>query len=97
MRRRTVRRMCRRSKDKSGFICGLKRRDFTIKPILLFRQRAPCRLHALVSLVGWIVSSALSKLGAIFRVFEKVLRLLHGVLLYRKNVGSEELRSIGIL
>ena len=43
--------------------------NLTIQPVLLNGQSPPCGFHALVSVVSWLVGSALGKLGAVLRIF----------------------------
>ena len=47
------------------------RRDFTVQPLLFFRQCAPGLFHAFVPLISWSISSRLrlGELGAILGVF----------------------------
>src|SRR5258708_2237385 len=47
------------------------RRLFAVKPILFVGQCKPCRFHAFVSLVGWLVLGHFCQVGAILRVFPK--------------------------
>ena len=54
--------------------------NLTVQPVVLNGQSPPRGLHALVSVVGWLVGSALGKLAAVLRIFQEMLRLLHGVL-----------------
>jgi hypothetical protein len=56
-------------------------RYFTIKPILLFNQREPCRFHALVPFMRCVISRTFGKLSAVLRILSEVVRLFHGVLL----------------
>ena len=64
------------------------RRYFTIKPILLFSQREPCRFHALVPFMRCVISCTFGKLSAVFRILQEVIRLFHNVPLCEGHRGQ---------
>jgi hypothetical protein len=81
------RKACRQKQASDGrsFLCAAgwdaHRRHFTIEPILFFGESSPCGFHALEAVVRRLIRRTFGKLGATVRVLEKLLRLLHGILL----------------
>src|SRR5262245_51994549 len=61
--------------------CDLRRRRHAVEPILLSRQRQPSGFHELEALVARLILGALGKLGAVFRIVQELLGLLHGKIL----------------
>src|SRR5438445_7419261 len=54
------------------------RRRQAVEPVLLPGHGQPPGLHQLVSLVGRLILGALGKLGAVLRIVQELLGLLHG-------------------